>query len=86
MCALDSGLGIMKYFIVLALVFAVMSALRRAQARRNEERSPVSPSVPENMVTCAYCGVNQPVSESISMNGQYFCCRAHLRAAGLAGG
>jgi len=68
---------IMKYLLLLALVFVVVWALRRTQAPRCEAPAPFSNHPSECMVQCAYCGVNQPVSESILENGRYFCCRAH---------
>ena len=68
---------IMKYLLLLALVFVVVWALRRTQAPRGETPASFSAHPSERMVQCAYCGVNQPVSESILDNGRYFCCRAH---------
>lgn len=32
----------------------------------------------ERMVQCSSCGVNQPVSESILVDGRYYCCAEHL--------
>ena len=68
---------IMKYLLLLALVFVVVWALRRTQMPRGETISPFSAHPSERMVQCVYCGVNQAVSECILENGRYFCCRAH---------
>ncbi len=70
----------MKYLMLIALFFIVVWALRKAQMPRSGAQSPVSRE-PERMVKCAYCGVNQPVSESILTQGRYFCCAEHRREA-----
>ena len=71
----------MKLLLFLALVFIVLWILRKVQAARQGGRSPPASHVPESMVKCAYCGVNQPVSESILTNGRYYCCNTHLQEA-----
>ena len=40
----------------------------------------------ERMVACAYCGLNQPVSESIlAKDGQYYCGSEHQQRAAEQG-
>jgi len=68
----------MKYLILIALLFAVLWALRKSQTPRPVAKPPVARE-PERMVMCANCGVNQALSESISSHGRYFCCVAHQR-------
>ncbi len=71
----------MKYLILIALFFVVLWVLRKVQMPRSGRgQSPVSRE-PERMVKCVYCGVNQPVSESILTQGRYFCCVEHRREA-----
>lgn len=70
----------MKFLLLLALFLAVYLLLRKAAAARSSARSP-APRPPERMVKCAYCGVNQPVSESLLTHGRYYCCDAHRREA-----
>jgi uncharacterized protein len=67
----------MRYLLLIALFFLVLWLLRKLPiSRPGAPPSPASkPS--ERMVKCAYCGVNQPVSESILTNGRYYCCVAH---------
>ncbi|MBS1231060.1 MAG: hypothetical protein H6R17_4337 [Proteobacteria bacterium] len=67
----------MKFLLLVALFLAVFWLLRKARAARSAERSPRPARAPERMVKCAYCGVNQPVSESILTHGRYYCCSAH---------
>jgi uncharacterized protein len=33
----------------------------------------------QDMVSCAYCGVHLPKSESLQVNGKFYCCEAHSR-------
>ena len=70
-----------KTLLLLALVFLVAVILRTAQAPRVRRDRPRAERAPEAMVKCAYCGVNQPVSESLLTQGRYYCCAAHRRAA-----
>jgi uncharacterized protein len=67
----------MKYLLLIAFFFAILWMLRRAQSSRSGRRPPPAARAPERMVKCAYCGVNQPVSESILTHGRYYCCDAH---------
>ena len=50
-------------------------------------RSAEARSLAEPVVRCAFCGVHAPKSESLSAEGQYFCCAEHARrhAARAAG-
>ena len=75
--ASNKGLVKMKYLVLLALFFVVLWLLRKARASRSAGRQPPTARAPEQMVKCAHCGVNQPVSESILTHGRYYCCDAH---------
>lgn len=66
-----------KYLLLIALIVIVVWMWRQARATRSGERRPTAPRAAEQMVKCAYCGVNQPVSESILADGRYYCCAAH---------
>lgn len=66
----------MKYLFLIALFFFVLWIFRKAKASRSGMRPP-TPRAPERMVKCSYCGVNQPVSESILVHGRFYCCVAH---------
>lgn len=74
-------LGPMKYLMLIAFLVLVLLALRRA-GRARASAKPKAEREPERMVACAFCGVNQPLSESILSSGRYFCCIAHQQAAG----
>ncbi len=70
----------MKFLLLMALFLAVYLLLRKAAAARSAARPPAS-RPPEQMVKCAHCGVNQPISESTLTHGRYYCCDAHRREA-----
>lgn len=72
----------MRLLIVFALFGVVWWLLRRIAAARLAQREERVLREPERMVTCAYCGVNQPVSESVLADGRYYCSQEHRRAAG----
>jgi len=66
----------MKYLIFVALVVLVLWGLRKQKASHPGVRQQAARE-PERMVTCAFCGVNQPLSDSILSRGSYYCCVAH---------
>jgi hypothetical protein len=70
----------MKFLLWIAFVVIVLLLLRNTQgarSRRNARRA----RPPERMVSCAVCKLNQPVSESLCVDGRYYCCAAHQREA-----
>ena len=71
----------MRFLIVFALFGVVWWLLRRIAVARLAQRERRASREPERMVTCAHCGVNQPVSESVMVDGRYYCCQEHRRAA-----
>ena len=71
----------MKYlvlFAVLAVVYAVWRAQRRASAPRqgNTQRPPIAP--PQDMVRCAHCGVHLPQNHALSSGQAWYCSQPHL--------
>lgn len=71
----------MKYLILLIFVYVVVSLVRRAARSGRKQEKGARP--PESMVTCSFCGVNQPISESLLIDGRYYCCENHQREAGV---
>ena len=71
----------MKFLLLIVLVIAVLLVLRKMQDSRKKNPPRSSPAASERMVVCARCGVNQPVSESILSNGNFYCCNAHRQEA-----
>jgi hypothetical protein len=70
-----------KYLFWFALVIIAVWIWRKSKASGSGEPRPPSEREAEGMVKCSYCGVNQPVSESILAAGRYYCCAAHRHAA-----
>ena len=68
----------MKYLLLIAFLFLVFRIMQKGRAPTS--RRGVSERAPENMVSCAHCGLNLPVSESLRANGRHYCCIAHRRA------
>lgn len=70
----------LKFLLLAAFVLLVVGFLRQARTARSAHTPPPA-RAPERMVKCAYCGVNQPVSESILTHGKYYCSDAHRQQA-----
>lgn len=70
----------MKYLLLIALFFFVLALWRKLASSGSASKAP-PPRAAEQMVKCAHCGVNQPVSESILTQGRYYCCPAHRHEA-----
>ena len=68
----------MKYLLWIAFILIVMMILRKAQGARSR-RNAQAAQPPERMVSCAVCKLNQPLSESLFLDGRYYCCAAHQR-------
>jgi len=71
----------MRFLIFFALFGVAWWLLSRMAVARSARREQEAPREPERMVTCAHCGVNQPLSESLLVDGRYYCCQEHRRAA-----
>ncbi|MCR5883696.1 hypothetical protein LRS03_12840 [Rhizobacter sp. J219] len=71
----------MKYILLLAVVlgtFWLLRSLRKPKLPREPEaKPPAAPASPEDMVSCAHCGVHLPRSESLPGRGGVFCSEAH---------
>lgn len=73
-----------KYLLLFGFLCVVWWIWRKSRTnRRNLDRRSVREV--EEMVTCAHCGVNQPISESILVHGRHYCCLAHQRDAESTG-
>lgn len=68
-----------KFLLLIALAMVIVWLWRKARTARSDEQRNPPPRAAERMVKCSYCGVNQPVSESIVAAGRYYCCAAHRR-------
>ena len=72
----------MKYLLLIGLLLIVFWGWRKARTQRDENARHPAPRAPEKMVTCAHCGVNLPISDSLPGAGnRHFCCNEHRQAA-----
>jgi uncharacterized protein len=71
----------MKYLVLFA-VLAVVYAIWRSQRSLPPEKTPRPPAAgpraaPQDMVTCAHCGLHVPQSEALRKGARSYCCPAH---------
>lgn len=66
----------LKILLLLAGIFLVLVLFSKPR-RRAARAEPEQPKRVEDMVRCGHCGVYLPKHESISSDGQYFCCEEH---------
>ncbi len=67
----------MSRFIFIVLIIALVYwwfKYYRKQAPKQDV-----PAKTHDMVSCTYCDINLPKSESLSVDGKYYCCKAHSR-------
>lgn len=72
-----------KFLLFLAVVAVVYFLVQSSKRRSRPPAQPPSDQA-QTMVSCAYCGVNFPRSESVSAQGREFCCDDHRRLGGGA--
>jgi uncharacterized protein len=59
--------------VIIALVYWLLKSYSRQAPKQDE-----TPKT-QDMVSCAYCGINLPKHESLFVDGKYYCCEAHSR-------
>lgn len=73
----------MKYLLLIALLALVFFMLGVKRARPPEVKKSPKPPVelpPQDMVSCAQCGLHLPQGEALPGRGGVFCCTAHRQA------
>ena len=70
------------FWIVLLAVIAFVIGFKRGRpAPRDDVRPPPpQPRLPEDMVSCAECGMHLPTSDALAGRGGQFCSAAHRAA------
>jgi uncharacterized protein len=79
-----TGRYMIKIILVAIAIWLVISVLKgyrkNLQASATEKPADNNAIKSESMVQCAHCGVHLPTSDSFLVNGQYYCCEAHINA------
>lgn len=71
----------MKYFLLFAFIGIVWWIWRKRRDAADERPTAKPATVPENMVTCAHCGVHLPESDALRDGSNFYCNTAHRDAA-----
>jgi len=70
--------GKILFFLILGVaLFLLLGKGRGARSGRREAPPPAQS--PEPMVSCAYCGLHIPSSESLLTEGRHYCGEEHRR-------
>ena len=67
----------MSRLIFIIVIIAVVYFLLKSYSRKSPKKDETPRT--QDMVSCAYCGIHLPKSESLLENGKYYCCAAHSR-------
>lgn len=59
--------------VIIALVYWLLTSYRKKIPKQDETTQT------QDMVSCAFCGINLPKSESVKTDEKYYCCAAHSR-------
>jgi uncharacterized protein len=73
----------MKFLLLILLLALVFFMLGVKRARPPEVKKPPAPPAelpPQDMVSCAQCGLHLPQGEALPGRGGVFCSAAHRQA------
>ena len=59
--------------VIIALIYWLLKSYSRKAHKQDE------PPKTQDMVSCAHCGIHLPKSESVLLEGKYYCSTAHSR-------
>jgi uncharacterized protein len=70
-------------FFGLIIYLLIVAFKRSSIGTKNDDKnikkdSPAKEQEIENMVQCASCAVHLPRSEAFLVNGDFYCCKAHI--------
>ena len=65
------------------LIWLAIHVLKHIANKANtpdiKQKATGSQTKPENMVQCNACAVHLPRSEAFLVNGNFYCCQAHIK-------
>ncbi len=67
----------MKFLLVLLLVLVGAWMWRSGRQARAIRKKPAPKSAPQDMVSCAHCGVHIPHAELVQGRDGVYCCQDH---------
>lgn len=70
---------VLKAFLFILALLLVYWFFWVRQQRRKHSADNLRSSPQEKMVTCAYCRLNFPESESLTVENRHYCCDEHRR-------
>lgn len=74
-------MGKLVFFLIIAvLIYWILKSRSPEETENLDDNSKAdntSQKSLEEMVRCAHCGVHLPRSESITSQGEFFCCNEH---------
>ncbi|MBK6005232.1 hypothetical protein JJB11_03935 [Ramlibacter ginsenosidimutans] len=75
----------MKYLVLFAVLYIAYLVWRnnRIADGSASRRTPPAPPAPQQMVSCAVCGLHLPQPDAVrGADGRFFCGQEHRRLAG----
>ena len=72
-------MGRLILIAIMALVVVWMFRRAIASTSSSSEKAPPDAQQKGDLVACAHCGVNLPVSEARSAGGRHYCSEEHWR-------
>lgn len=70
---------ILFFLLIGIVVYLLLGKRRAARTARKEPPSSAAGPAAEAMVSCAYCGLHIPASESLEIEGRHYCGEEHRR-------
>lgn len=72
----------MKFLLLLVVVFIAVWAWRSSRlADTDQKKKPAPQPLPQDMVSCAQCGVHFPQADAVAGRNGLYCCIEHRQRA-----
>lgn len=73
----------MKYLVLLAVLVIAYLVWRNGRIEHRQSQQRRGPQAPQEMVSCATCGVHLPQADALrGADGRHYCCEEHRQRAG----